>query len=77
MVGTTDERMNQMEELKVFFSERPHTAAPEIPGLIEKTIRDYKDQASCWLVGAGDTDLKLCHDILQIFWDKDITVVTT
>ncbi|XP_040909997.1 zinc finger protein sens-like isoform X2 [Toxotes jaculatrix] len=38
--------MSQIEELKVFVSERLQAAASEILGAIEKTITDYEEQAS-------------------------------
>lgn len=38
--------MGQIEELKVFVSERLHAAASDILGAIEKTITDYEERAS-------------------------------
>ncbi|XP_051245817.1 zinc finger and SCAN domain-containing protein 5C isoform X2 [Dicentrarchus labrax] len=38
--------MGQIEELKMFVSERLHAAASEILGAIEKTMTDYEKQAS-------------------------------
>lgn len=39
-------KMGQIEELKLFVSERLHAVASEIVGAIEKTITDYEEQAS-------------------------------
>lgn len=38
--------MGQIDELKLFVSERLHAVASEIVGAIEKTITDYEKQAS-------------------------------
>lgn len=38
--------MGQLEELKLFISERLHAVTAEILGAIEKAITDYEDQAS-------------------------------
>lgn len=38
--------MGQLEELKLFVSERLHAVASEIAGAIEKAITNYEDQAS-------------------------------
>lgn len=38
--------MGQLEELKLFISERLHAVTAEILGAIEKAITDYEDQVS-------------------------------
>lgn len=38
--------MGQIEDLKIFVTERLHTAASEILGAIEKTITDYEEQTT-------------------------------
>lgn len=46
--------MGQLEELKLFISERLHAVTTEILGAIDKAITDYEDQASPFKKENGD-----------------------
>ncbi|XP_068431773.1 zinc finger protein 853-like isoform X2 [Clinocottus analis] len=56
--------MSQMEELKVFFSERLHAAASEIFGAVEKTITDYEEKVTR-LTEENDRNRSLLDIILK------------
>lgn len=56
--------MNQMEELKLFVSERLKAAASEIFGAIEKTVTDYEERA-CRLKEDNDRHRSLLDIILK------------
>ncbi|XP_076609954.1 uncharacterized protein LOC143334885 [Chaetodon auriga] len=56
--------MGQIEDLKIFVTERLHTAASEILGAIEKTMTDYEEQ-TCRLKEENDRHRSLLDMILK------------